>query len=73
MPIAYPNLTGEIAKRGIKKNAIANHIGISYRAFYGKLSGQVSFTWDEALAIKSRFFPDLDIQQLFSRADKDSA
>lgn len=73
MPIAYPNLTGEIAKRGIKKNAIANHIGISYRAFYSKLSGQVSFTWDEAFAIKSQFFPDLDIQQLFSRSDQETA
>lgn len=69
MVIAYPILVGEIAKRGIKKSAIARHIGISERALYNKMSGAVSFTWDEVVAINSCFFPDLDKNSLFARAD----
>lgn len=73
MVIAYPTLVGEIAKRGIKKSAIAKHIGISERALYNKMSGAVSFTWDEVVAINSCFFPDLDKNSLFTRAEPDSA
>lgn len=73
MSIAYPMLVGEIAKRGIKKRAIAKHIGISERALYNKMSGAVSFTWDEVLAINSCFFPDLDTHSLFARAGQGGA
>ena len=73
MVIAYPTLTGEIAKRGIKKRAIAKHVGITERALYNKMSGEVSFTLDEAVAIRSCFFPDLDVTSLFSRADTGQA
>ncbi len=52
--IAYPTLAGEIAKRGIKKNAIAKHLGISDRTFYNKLYGIADFTWTtENLAIQA--------------------
>ncbi len=71
MTVAYPVLIGELARRGIKKNTIAKHIGISERALYNKLSGNVSFTWDEAITIKDSFFPDIDPQRLFARAKKE--
>ena len=74
MTVVYPVLIGELARRGIKKNTIAKHICISERALYNKLSGNVSFTCDEAIAIKDFFFPDMDPQQLFAQADQqDSA
>lgn len=73
MKIAYPTLVGEIAKRGIKKSSIAKHIGISDRALYNKMSGAVSFTWDEVVAINDNFFPDLDKNALFKREQQDSA
>ena len=75
MTAAYPTLTGEIAKRGIKKSAIAKRIGISNRALYNKLSGSVSFTWDEVVKINSCFFPDFTPDKLFARAsaEQDSA
>jgi DNA-binding CsgD family transcriptional regulator len=34
----YPTLTSEIAKRGIKKNAIARQLGISERSLYNLLN-----------------------------------
>lgn len=70
MRTAYPMLVGEIAKRGIKKSSIAKHIGISDRTLYNKMSGAVSFTWDEVVAINACFFPDLDKNALFARADQ---
>lgn len=69
MVSAYPTLIGEIAKRGIKKNAIAKHLGISDRTLYNKLAGEADFTWPEVLAINTRFFPDLAPATLFARAD----
>lgn len=73
MNTAYPVLTGEIAKRGIKKCAIASAIGISGRALYNKLSGEVPFTWPEACSIRDRFFPDMDKDHLFAQSERDSA
>lgn len=70
MAVVYPALAGEIAKRGIKKSAIAKHVGISERSLYNKLAGSVSFTWDEVVAITSCFFPDVATEYLFARTDK---
>lgn len=67
MQVAYPNLAGEIAKRGIKKTAIATHLNISYRSLYNKLSGDVSFTWEEICKINERFFPDMNKDVLFKK------
>jgi len=69
MYVVYPTLIGEIAKRGIKKSAIAKQLGISERTLYNKLSGAVSFTWDEAIEINSCFFPDFDPMSLFARVN----
>lgn len=67
MNAAYPNLTGEIAKRGIKKRVMASALGISSRSLYNKLSGAVSFTWPETCAIQNIFFPDMDKDTLFAK------
>lgn len=66
MNVIYPNLISEIAKRGIKKSRIAKQLDISERSLYSRLNGNVSFTWDEAQQINKCFFPDLDINYLFS-------
>ena len=74
MKIIYPVLIGEIAKRGIKKSAIATQINISVKSLYNKLSGVTPFTWDEVCKINSCFFPDMDKNDLFSsKTDSKSA
>lgn len=73
MSVFYPVLAGEIAKRGIKKAAIAKQLGISSRTLYNKMYGLADFTWTEVLAIRSCFFPDIDPQLLFSRSDQETA
>lgn len=69
MQAVYPTLIGEIAKRGIKKNVIAERLGISERAFYNKLHGIAEFTWPEVCTINKCFFPDMDKDDLFRRAE----
>lgn len=59
MKIVYPRLVSEIAMRGIKKKAIAAELNISEKSLYNKMTGAVSFTWEETCAIRSRFFPDI--------------
>jgi len=63
-------LTLHIAQYFSSLDAAAFRIGISERALYNKLSGNVSFTWDEAITIKDSFFPDIDPQRLFARAEE---
>lgn len=67
MNVAYPVLAGEIAKRGIKKCAISDAIGVSYKALYNKMSGKVPFTWPEVCEIRNTFFPDMKKDVLFSK------
>lgn len=68
--VAFPVLTGEIAKRGIKKCAISAALGISGRALYNKMSGKVPFTWPEVCNINERFFPDMSKDDLFTPAEQ---
>lgn len=71
----YPILVGEMAKRGIKKKAIAQSIGICDKTLSNKMNGKVPFTWPEVCGINERFFPDMSKDELFAKADdpRDSA
>ncbi len=71
--VYYPVLAAEIAKRGIKKKTIADALGICNRSLNNKLSGRVSFTWEEVKQIRSRFFPDMSPDELFATASEKSA
>ncbi len=66
----YPNLIGAIAKSGVAKAKIAGTLGISPRTLYSKLMGNTEFTLSEANKIHSAFFPNMDKDELFRRADK---
>lgn len=69
--VYYPMLEREIAGRGIKKKIIAESIGVCNRSLNNKLTGRVPFTWPEVETIRSKFFPDMTPETLFSRADHD--
>ena len=64
----FPNLEGEIARRGICKNEIANALGITARSLRNKLSGVSPLTWPQADFIQKNFFSDKDKDYLFSRS-----
>lgn len=67
MVIKYPVLESKIAERGIKKTKIAKAINVSYQSLTNKLVGNTAFTWDEVCAVQERFFPDMQLKELFSR------
>lgn len=68
--VIYPMLEREIAGRGIKKKAIAESLGLSYRSFSNKLSGKVPFTWPEVSAIRNHFFPDMTPEEIMAQPNK---
>lgn len=75
MVVAYPELVGEMAKRGLTRTSVAKRLGISPRTLYSKLTGDTDFTLSEANTIHTAFFPDVDKEALFARTEpaQDSA
>lgn len=69
MRVIYPELVGGLAKNSIKKIDVATALGITTRTLYSKLVGETDFTLSEANLIQRRFFPDMDQETLFKRAD----
>lgn len=65
--VVFPVLEGVIAQRGIKKKAIATAINVTPRALSEKLNGNSKFYFDECSTIRRQFFPDMGLEQLFSR------
>lgn len=63
--MAYVVLRGKIEERGIKRLAIANALGITTKSLRNKLNGNAPITWPEACIIQSRFFPDIEKDDLF--------
>lgn len=70
MMVFYPNFVSELAKRGIKKNAVASSLGICDKSLHNKMTGKVAFTWPEVQAIRKQFFPDLDPGYLFETLEE---
>lgn len=65
METKYRALNGKITERGILRRDIAQSIGVSSRAFRNKMTGAAPFTWDEAMLIRQKYFPDCSLEQLF--------
>lgn len=65
----YNNLEAEIVRSKIKKNVIAKEIGRSYNTLNLKIAGKYPFTYDEALQIHEKFFPQCDFKDLFKKSD----
>jgi hypothetical protein len=68
--VKYENLVALIERRGIRKSALAQSIGITSRALSNKLTGKSDFTWSQVCEIQSRFFPDVPREVLFKDDDK---
>lgn len=63
--MAYGNLKAEMGRRDITIEEIARIIGVHRNSASNKINGPSSFSIEEAMAIKSKFFPDLDYKYLF--------
>lgn len=65
----YNNLEAEIVRKRIKKQDIAKEIGRTYNTLNLKIAGKYHFTYDEALVIQEKFFPEYDFKKLFKKFD----
>ncbi|MDC4242398.1 hypothetical protein NE398_19900 [Clostridium tertium] len=63
----YNNLEAEIVRKRINKQDIAKEIGRTYNTLNLKIAGKYHFTYDEALAIQEKFFPEYDLKKLFKK------
>ena len=59
-----------MVRNGVSVMAIANEIGKTDRTVRDKLSGKCEFYITEAMAIKTRFFPDMSFEYLFTDSSK---
>lgn len=66
----YLNLKGEMAKRNVTNEAIANLLGIHRNSVYNKINGESKFSIDEAIVIRKTFFPNFDIDTLFKTEEQ---
>lgn len=62
--IAFPVLEGKLAERGLLDKDVAVSIGISPRAFSGRMTGSVPFTWDEICKLQQNYFPHISKEEL---------
>lgn len=60
------NLKAEMARSGLRTDDLVKAINKSEKAVRMKITGESSFTFPEALTIRSTFFPDLTLEYLFA-------
>lgn len=61
------NLRGEMAKRKISIEEVADFLGIHRNSVTNKLNGDSNFSVDESMKLQEKFFPDLDLKYLFKK------
>lgn len=61
------NLRGEMAKRKISIESVADLLKIHRNSVANKLNGESSFSIEQAMLIQETFFPDLKVKYLFGR------
>lgn len=68
------NLKAEMARANITIPAIAEAIKRSDRTVRERIKGNGAFSMPDAVTVRDAFFPGMDIEYLFARADaQDSA
>jgi plasmid maintenance system antidote protein VapI len=67
------NLKAEMVRSDVKPKDIAALLEVRDATVYDKLNGHYGFSFDEALKIKRRYFPDLDLEYLFANSENQTA
>lgn len=63
---AYPNLRGEMARRGFCVSSLARKMGVSGNSLGLKLNGKRTITLDFAIKIKNALETDVPLEVLFA-------
>lgn len=66
----YRNLEAEIVRKNLSKKDMAKAINKTYHTLTDKIAGKYPFTYDEAVTIQEKFFPNCEIKQLFHKTEE---
>lgn len=61
----YKNLEAQMIIKGVTRKDLADFLQVRYATISDKLRGKSSFTLDEAISIKRKFFPKCNLENLF--------
>lgn len=73
MKSMHKNLRAEMTRKGITLLDISEFLGLRYGTVMDKVNGKYRFYYSEALDIKRKYFPELDLEYLFDCEDNESA
>lgn len=62
----FPNLKAEMKRKNITIRCMAGFLGRSESWLNNRLSGRTNLLLDDGVRIKNKFFPEIDIEVLFS-------
>lgn len=66
----FPNLSAELARNNLNIKKLSELSGIGYESLKGKMSGSTEFKRNEMYSIKSRVFPNMQIDYLFATEEE---
>lgn len=69
----YRNLKAEMARSGITMVDISEYLDVRYATVNDKVNGKYRFYYDEAYAIKKRFFDDIPMEYLFKKTEPEES
>jgi len=62
-----------MVRSDVKPKDIASLLQVRDATIYDKLNGHYEFSFSEALKIKRRYFPNLDLEYLFANSENQTA
>lgn len=65
----FPNLKGEMARKGINLSTLSELTNIPLQRLSAKLSGKRKLTFEEAVLIKAKLEVDMPLDELFERKE----
>ncbi|MCR1954098.1 hypothetical protein NSA24_04510 [Clostridioides mangenotii] len=66
----HRNLEAEFIRKNINKDIVAKTIKRTRRTLDLKIQGRFPFTYDEAVEIQERYFPECDLKDLFRKSEE---
>jgi hypothetical protein len=69
----YRNLKAEMAREGISMVDISKFLDVRYATVNDKVNGKFRFYYDEAIKIKTHFFPTCNLEYLFETDENQTA
>lgn len=68
--ISMVNLEAEMTRKRISRRDIAELLGVTYRTIHSKFNGESEWTLSECLKIRDKFFPEMELDYLFTVDEK---